>query len=94
LSYNTTFKLDDFYVSPCTVWQTPTIPAAFVLHERKFQSIHEGFMKFISQQLPALAKLEVPLPIVTDDEAGLCHAIDNNFPGVLCAMVESCFLIQ
>jgi len=62
--------------------QTSTIPAAFVLHERKFQSIHEKFMKFISQQLPALAKLEVPLPIVTDDEAGLCHAIDNNLPGV------------
>ena len=41
-------------------------------------------MKFISQQLPALAKLEVPLPIVTDDEAGLCHAIDNNLPGVFC----------
>jgi len=41
-------------------------------------------MKFISQQLPALAKLEVPLPIVTDDEAGLCHAIDNNLPSVFC----------
>ena len=53
LSYDTTFKLDDFYVSPflfCHVLfeQTPTIPAAFVLHERKFQSIHEEFMKFIS----------------------------------------------
>ena len=87
LSYDTTFKLGDFYVSPflfrhVLFEQTPTVPAAFVLHERKFQTIHEEFMKFISRQLPALSKLKVPLPIVVDNEAGLCHAIDNCLPGV------------
>ena len=87
LSYDTTFKLGDFYVSPllfCHVLfeQNPTIPAAFVVHERKFQSVHEEFMKFVSQQLPALSKVKVSVPIVADDEAGLCHAIDNCLPGV------------
>ena len=87
LSYDTTFKLGDFYVSPllfCHVLfeQNPTIPAAFVVHERKFQSVHEEFMKFVSQQLPALSKVKVSVPIVADDEAGLCHAIDNCLPCV------------
>ena len=87
LSYDTTFKLGDFYVSPLLFRhvlceQSPTIPAAFVVHERKFQSVHEEFMKFVSQQLPALSTVKVSVPIVVDDEAGLCHAIDNCLPGV------------
>ena len=87
LSYDTTFKLGDFYVSPLLFRhvlfeQNPTIPAAFVVHERKFQSVHEEFMKFVSQQLPALSSGKVSVPIVADDEAGLCHAIDKCLPGV------------
>lgn len=86
LSYNTTFKLGDFYVSPLfhhvLFEQNPTIPAGFVVHKRKFQSVHEDFMKFVSQQLPALSKVKVSVPIVTDVEAGLCHAIENCLPGV------------
>ena len=87
LSYDTTFKLGDFYVSPllfCNVLfeQNPTIPTAFVVHERKFQFVHEEFMKFVSQQLPALSKVIVSVPIVVDNKAGLCYAIDNCLPDV------------
>ena len=39
-------------------------------------------MEFVSQQLPALSKGKVSVPIVSDDEAGLCHAFDNCLPGV------------
>ena len=87
LSYEITFKLGDFYVLTLLFHhvlfeQNPTIPAAFVVQKRKFQSVHKEFMKFVSQQLPALSKVKVSVPIVVDDEAGLCHAIDNCLPGV------------
>ena len=52
LSYDTTFQLGDFYVSPFlfryTSFKTsPVIPAAFLIHERKFQSCHEELMKVL-----------------------------------------------
>lgn len=87
LSYDTTFQLGNFYVSPLLFRhvlfnENPVIPAAFMLHERKFQSAHEEFMKIVSMRLPSLSKLKKPLPIVTDDEAGICAAIDKYLPGV------------
>lgn len=39
-------------------------------------------MKFISASIPSLAKLKEPVPFVTDDEAGICNAIDQCLPGV------------
>ena len=49
LSYDTTFQLGDFYLSPLLYRHTllsnsPTIPALFLIHERKFHSVHEKFM--------------------------------------------------
>ena len=87
LSYDTTFKLGDFYVSillfkHALFVEAPAIPAAFLIHERKFQASHEEFIKFISASIPSLAKLKEPVPIVTDDEAGICNAIDQCLPGV------------
>ena len=84
LSYDTTFKLGDFYVSPLLFRHVlfEQNPAAFVIHERKFKSVHKEFMEFVSHQLPALSKGKVSVPIVSDDEAGLCYAIDNCLPGV------------
>ena len=84
LSYDTTFQLGDFYVSPLLFRhivsnESPVIPAAFMLHERKF---HEEFMNFINLKLPSLSKLKEPIPIVTDDELGICNAIDKCLPGV------------
>jgi hypothetical protein len=45
MSYDTTFNLGDFYVSVLVAQigsfvQQPVIPVAFVIHERKFQSVH------------------------------------------------------
>ena len=45
LSYDTTFQLGDFYVSPLLFRHTvfnnrPTIPAIFMLHERKKTETH------------------------------------------------------
>ena len=71
LSYDTTFSLGNIYVSPpllfCHVLfdSSAVVPAAFLLHERKFESTHENFMS-------SLVSIKSPIPIVTDDEQGVC----------------------
>ena len=50
LSYDTTFQLGDFYLSPLLFRHTlftslPVIPAIFLIHERKFQRVHEELMQ-------------------------------------------------
>ena len=57
LSYDTTFQLGDLYISPFLFRHilfaaTPVIPAGFLLHERKFQSVHEEFLSHISEMVP------------------------------------------
>ena len=87
LSYNTTFKLGDFYLSPILFKHVlfvnaPVMPSTFLVHERKFQGVHEEFMRFVSVMIPSLSKLKEPIPIVTDSEVGICQAIDKCLPGV------------
>ncbi len=48
LSYDTTFNLGDCYVSAIVFKhilfkETPLVPVAFVIHDRKFGSVHEHF---------------------------------------------------
>lgn len=88
LSYDTTFCLGDVYVSPFLFHHvlfesSPTIPAAYLLHERKFESTHEKFMMFMKEKLSSLNNLQLPVPIVTDDEKAVCNAIDNILTGVV-----------
>ena len=88
LSYDTTFSLGDIYVSSllfCHVLfdSSPVVPAAFLLHERKFECTHEDFMTLVKKELPALNNLKSPIPIVTDDEQGVCNAIDKTLTGVI-----------
>lgn len=78
LSYDTTFQLGDFYLSPLlfrhTLFTTsPVIPVLFLIHERKFQHVHEMFMKYLHDSLPSLVRNKLPMtiPIVTDEEVGI-----------------------
>ena len=76
LSYDTTFQLGDFFVSPLLYrhvifTKSPVIPALFLIHERKFQDVHEQFMCQVSQLLPHLVKGKNAVPLVTDEEAGI-----------------------
>ena len=78
LSYDTT---GDFYLSPllfCHVAfsPSPVLPALFLIHERKLQTTHQEFMKHVSKVIPSLTNSRLKIPIVTDDEAGICKAID------------------
>ena len=55
LSYDTTFCLGDICASPflfCHVIfdSSPVIPAAYLLHECKFEKAHEAFMTFIKEK--------------------------------------------
>ena len=49
LGYDTTFKLGDIYVSVLVFRHamfndSPVIPVAFLIHDRKFQKVHEVFL--------------------------------------------------
>ena len=81
LSYDTTFKLGDFYVSPLIFRHTifkeaPVIPALFLIHERKFQITHE--MLFEIAAMKAITKSS--FSIVTDEEKGIVNAIRKYLP--------------
>lgn len=88
LSYDTTFQLGDFFVSPLlfrhiTFASSPVMPLLFLIHDRKFQNVHEEVMKHTSTVVPSLRKSGVSVPIVTDDETGICKAIDTYLPNLV-----------
>ena len=89
-SYDTTFELGDIYVSALLMRHVlfngaPVIPVAFLLHERKLESSHDEFMKFISIKFPALIQSDhsIKFPLVTDGEKAICSAIDKWLPGFI-----------
>lgn len=36
--------------------KSPVIPALFLIHERKFQNVHEHFMQHVARLVPSLVK--------------------------------------
>ena len=81
--YDTTFQLGDFYVSPLLFRHTlfsssPVIPVLFLVHERKFQLVHDEFMKQLARLVPSLVAEKWKVPLVTDDEAGICKVRKTN----------------
>ena len=86
ISYDTTFRLGDFYVSVLSFRHTlfiecPVIPAAFLIHERKFRECHEKFFFECVKHVPTLCKAFKP--IVTDDEKGIVESIKKVFPNLM-----------
>ena len=76
LSYDTTFQLGDFYLSPLLFRHTmfansPVVPALFLIHERKFQCTHEIFMQHLASLVPTLVRGSGNVPFVTDKEIGI-----------------------
>ncbi len=83
LSYDTTFCLGNFYVSvlvlKCTAFnENPIIPIAFVIHERKFESVHAQFFTLLKGKMSAVSK--IPCTIVTDGEVAITKAVINTMP--------------
>ena len=85
MSYDTTFQLGDFYISAFSFKHTlfeesPVIPAAFVVHERKFQQCHEQLLIELLVHVPSL--YQTKCPIVTDEEKGIVNAVVAKLPAV------------
>ena len=79
LSYDTTFSMGDFYVSPllfmhCCFIQKPIIPALFLIHERKLQDHHQAVFKESRDRMKG--KLN-QVPIEIDMEQGIKGAIET-----------------
>ena len=79
LSYDTTFSMGDFYVSPllfkhCCFIQKPIIPALFLIHERKLQDHHQAVFKVLRERMKG--KLN-QVPIAIDMEQGIKGAIET-----------------
>ena len=88
LSYDTTFQLGDFYVSTLLFRNTfftscPVMPAFFLIHERKFKSVHSEFMKTVGDMVPTLCIGPGKVPLVSDCEEGICQAVDIHLPNVV-----------
>ena len=87
MSYDTTFQLGDFYVSPLLFRNTlfkssPVMPAMFVIHERKLKATHDEMMQLVALELPHLVTGTTAVPLVTDDEKGFTESINHNLPNV------------
>ena len=87
LTYDTTFKLGDFYLSTLIFKQTefkegPIMPVAYIIHEVKTQSVHELFFKFISQILPGLNDDNCRSLFVIDEEKAIYNALHKYFPNI------------
>ena len=87
MSYDTTFQLGDFYLSPVLFKHVlfesqPVIPAAFLIHERKLQSGHKELMLHLKEEIPSLSTIKAPVPMVVDDEMAICNAVDESLSGV------------
>ena len=87
MSYDTTFQLGDFYLSPflfkhVLFESNPVVPAAFLLHERKFKYVHMELMLQLKEEISSLSTISSPVPIVVDDEAALNAAVDETLPGI------------
>jgi hypothetical protein len=87
VSYDTTFNIGNFYVSIFSFRHymlrnketgcVPTIPAAYFIHQRKFQDDHRSFLEHIKRLCPNLGTK--PFAFVTDREFKDMASI---FPGV------------
>ena len=88
LSYNTTFKFGDFYVLTLLFRNTffttsPVMPAFFLIHERKFKSVHSELMKVGCEMVPSLCVGLYKIPLVSDCEEGICQAVDEHSTNVV-----------
>ena len=62
--YDTAFNLGNFYLTPLVFRHTlfdkdPVIPVAFMIHKKKFQSVHERFWHHLLLKLPNLEKTQL-----------------------------------
>jgi hypothetical protein len=84
ITYDTTCKLGDFYLSALLYRQTdfdpaPVIPLALLLHERKLASTHESFFEHVTRICPEVDRAKNVI-VVTDGETAITSALAKNLP--------------
>ena len=60
---------------------SPVVPDAFLIHEKKLQYCHEQFFQTVSSCVPHLSKIS-STPLVTDEEIGIINAVANTLPNI------------
>ena len=84
LSYDTTFKFGDFYISPllfravCFV-ESLVMPAMYLIHERKLTSTHQTMCTVLAVKVPEL--LNARVAFVTDHEKAF-DVFQQKFPNL------------
>ena len=91
LSIDTTFETGNLYITPIVYKNflfrnEPTIPLAFLTHEKKDQKFQERFLTVLSQECPNLKTKETIF--VADREKALTNAISQKLP---CATIVHCW---
>ena len=59
---------------------TPWIPLAFLVHDRKLQKCHNRLFEFIAEKIPALKSRKISF--VMDREPALTRAVETYFPNM------------
>lgn len=85
LSYDTTFQLGDFYVSPLLFRHTlftekPCVPAMYLIHERKFTETHRVLFQEAVRHIPSLKTTKSCM--VTDKERAITKAAELEVPNL------------
>lgn len=82
VSYDTTFNLGDFYLSVLTLKlsifnEAPSVPLAFMIHDRKFKSVHSEFCENFKRRMK---RNSTDVTLVTDGEAAIVASFKTCFP--------------
>jgi hypothetical protein len=85
ISCDTTFCLGDFYLSVLVMRNIfiegdPIFPVLFMVHERKFKTLHINFWRNFALDLLEFEKYSSFIPICTDREQGIVNAILESYP--------------
>lgn len=85
LSYDTTFQLGDFYVSPlifrCVFFdEEPSIPLSAIIHDHQNLKVHQSFFYTMKEMIPGFNRPEVI--VVTDREHAIVKAIESVVPEI------------
>ena len=68
LQCDTTYEMGDFYVTTLSFTHKffttenntrPNIPLAFLMHDRKYQHVHESFLNAVKHRIPVLSNVKV-----------------------------------
>ena len=58
---------------------SPVIPVLFLVHERKFEKMHEKYMECLAELVSGLVNRKCPVSLVTDKEVGINKVSNDSY---------------